>query len=337
LGNLLSRTLTLIDRFAGGLIPDVPPLSDTDVEEKLSNAGMEVFRQGETDIEEMVFSRALEQIWQLVRASDQYLESQAPWILAKDPGKKKHLERVLYRAADALRLLAIAIYPFMPDTARSISDQLGLDFEFSSATPSPIPFQERQWNRLPPGTRIRKTKALFPRILQTEPGAVSTTGHEAILSVLQGVKTVSDSISSSSPSLAGPAPVGQASQATAASPTTVPHTPPLGTPPQISIDEFMKIQLKTAKVVTAERVPRSEKLIKLIVSLGSEQRQIVAGIGKKYEPADLVGKCIVIVANLKPAKLMGIESQGMVLAAGDKDVAGLVTILEEVEPGTKVK
>jgi methionyl-tRNA synthetase len=99
----------------------------------------------------------------------------------------------------------------------------------------------------------------------------------------------------------------------------------------------MKIQLKTAKVLSAERVPKSEKLIKLIVSLGSEERQIVAGIGKKYEPADLVGKCIVIVANLKPAKLMGVESQGMVLAAGDKDVAGLVTIIEEVEPGTKVK
>ena len=99
----------------------------------------------------------------------------------------------------------------------------------------------------------------------------------------------------------------------------------------------MKIQLKTAKVLSAERVPKSEKLIKLQVSLGPEQRQIVAGIGKKYEPDVLVGKTIVIVANLKPAKLMGIESQGMVLAAGDTDVQGLLTILEEVDPGTKVK
>ena len=98
-----------------------------------------------------------------------------------------------------------------------------------------------------------------------------------------------------------------------------------------------KIQLKTATVLTAERVPKSEKLIKLQVDLGAEQRQIVAGIGKKYEPEALVGKRIVIVANLKPAKLMGIESQGMVLAAGDKEVGGLVTVLEDVEPGTKVK
>ena len=117
--------------------------------------------------------------------------------------------------------------------------------------------------------------------------------------------------------------------------------PPLATPappaPQITIDEFMKIQLKTAKILSAERVPKSEKLIKLQVSLGTEQRQIVAGIGKKYDPDVLVGKTIVIVANLKPAKLMGVESQGMVLAAGDTDVHGLLTIQEEVDPGTKVK
>jgi methionyl-tRNA synthetase len=110
-------------------------------------------------------------------------------------------------------------------------------------------------------------------------------------------------------------------------------------PAQITIDEFMKIQLKTAKILTAERVPKSEKLLKLQVSLGegTEPRQIVAGIGKKYEPEALIGKTIIIVANLKPAKLMGIESQGMVLAAGDSEVRGLATILEEVDPGTKVK
>ena len=121
---------------------------------------------------------------------------------------------------------------------------------------------------------------------------------------------------------------------TAPTATAVPAPP---APPQITIDEFMKIQLKTAKVLSAERVPKSEKLIKLQVSLGTEQRQIVAGIGKKYEPDALIGKTIVIVANLKPAKLMGIESQGMVLAAGDTDVQGLLTIQEEVDSGTKVK
>lgn len=128
-----------------------------------------------------------------------------------------------------------------------------------------------------------------------------------------------------------------ASPSVATSTAAVSSPVPPAAPAQISIDEFMKIQLKTATVLAAERVPKSEKLLKLRVSLGTEERQIVAGIGKKYEPESLVGKTIVIVANLKPAKLMGIESQGMVLAAGDSEVRGLVTILEEVDPGTKVK
>ena len=139
---------------------------------------------------------------------------------------------------------------------------------------------------------------------------------------------MTDSIPSPQATPASSTPVTPASQTAAAAPVV---------PVQIGIDDFMKIQLKTAKVVSAERVPKSEKLLKLQVSLGSEQRQIVAGIGKRYEPEALIGKTIVIVANLKPAKLMGIESQGMVLAAGDSEVRGLITILEEVDPGTKVK
>lgn len=133
---------------------------------------------------------------------------------------------------------------------------------------------------------------------------------------------------------AAPQPIPAATTPTT---TVAPAAPASAAPPQITVDEFMKIHLKTAKVISAERVPKSEKLLKLQVSLGTEQRQIVAGIGKKYEPESLVGKTIVIVANLKPAKLMGIESQGMVLAAGDSEVRGLATILEEVDPGTKVK
>ena len=140
---------------------------------------------------------------------------------------------------------------------------------------------------------------------------------------------------SETPATPQPVPAAGPTAQAAASATTAVTAP--AAPSQVTIDEFMKIHLRTAKVISAERVPKSDKLLKLHVSLGTEQRQIVAGIGKKYEPESLVGKTIVIVANLKPAKLMGIESQGMVLAAGDSDVRGLATILEEVDPGTKVK
>src|SRR5574341_1556821 len=320
LGNLLSRTLTLIERSAAGMVPDIPASLDTDIEEKLTVAGLEAFRLADSDIEEMAFSRALEQIWQLVRAADQYLEIHAPWTLAKDPSKRKLLERVLYRTADSLRLLAIAVYPFMPSTAELISQQLGLNLNFSATMPP----EDRQWYRLPPGTKTKKGDPLVPRQLS----ALPMHGHEAQLSIPQGAKTVTDTTPSPQATPAFATPVTPASQAAATAPSI---------PAQITIDDFMKIQLKTAKVLTAERVPKSEKLLKLQVTIGSEQRQIVAGIGKKYEPEALIGKTIVIVANLKPAKLMGVESQGMVLAAGDSEVRGLITILEEVDPGTKVK
>lgn len=318
LGNLLSRTLTLIERSTGGVIPHVPPPLSSDLEEKLTTAGIEAFSRADSEIEELAFSRALEQIWQLVRAADQYLEIHAPWTLAKDPSKRELLERVLYRAADSLRLLSIAIYPFMPSTAEAISQQLGINFDFLT----PVSSDDRQWNRLRPGTKIQKASALFPRI-QPQTGTLSVTGHVATLSVSQGVKPVNETPSPSQP-------VTSAAGQPAA-------TPPMSAPAQITIEDFQKIQLKTAKVLSAERVPKSEKLLKLQVSVGAEQRQIVAGIGKRYEPDSLIGKTIVIVANLKPAKLMGIESQGMVLAAGDTEVRGLATFVEDVEPGTKVK
>ena len=321
LGNLLSRTLTLIERSAGGTIPEIPPLLGTEAEEKLTAAGLDAFKLADSDIQEMAFSRALETIWQLVRAADQYLEIHAPWTLAKDPSNRRLLERVLYRAADSLRLLAIAIYPFMPSTSEAISQQLGINLDFNT----PIPFNDRQWNRLHPGTKIQKANALFPRI-QPQTGTLSVTGHAATLSVSQGAKSVSDTPSASQPTAGATAPTAAAAQ-----------VPTSAVPAQITIEEFQQIQLKTAKVLSAERVPKSEKLLKLQVSLGTEQRQIVAGIGKRYEPESLIGKTIVIVANLKPAKLMGIESQGMVLAAGDSEVRGLATFLEDVEPGTKVK
>lgn len=134
-----------------------------------------------------------------------------------------------------------------------------------------------------------------------------------------------------------PTPPSASSSPTA---TPTPVAPQLSAPPPvapITIDDFLKIQLKTAIVLSAERVPNSEKLIKLQVDLGTEKRQIVAGIGKKYEPNTLLGKRIVIVANLQPRKLMGLESQGMVLAAGEANVEGLITVLEDVAPGVKVK
>jgi methionyl-tRNA synthetase len=175
----------------------------------------------------------------------------------------------------------------------------------------PLLSQEITWGRLLPGTHVAKGGALFPRV-ETAAATIE----------MKGAPSVSSEPSPSAGS-AGVGPIQGVGQT--------------GAEGQITIEEFQKIQLKVATVLSAERVPKSERLIKLQVDLGTEQRQIVAGIGKTYEPQALIGKRIVVVSNLKPAKLMGVESQGMALAAGDNDVVGLVTILEDAQPGTKVK
>lgn len=302
LGNLLSRTLTLIERTQAGLIPN--PKEIGPAEQELQQATMTLLNEVlPRHMEQLEFNRALEAIWQVVQLANQYVDKTAPWTLAKKESDAEQLRTVLYTMAEILRCLSLATYPFMPSSAQSICSQLGISAEFIA----PLLKNKLEWGGLTPGTLIHKGPSLFPRI-ESKP---------------QGAKSVDDTSATSQPAPAAPV--------TPAAPAAV------AAPPQITIDEFMKIQLKTAKVLSAERVPKSEKLIKLQVSLGTEQRQIVAGIGKKYEPDTLIGKTIVIVANLKPAKLMGIESQGMVLAAGDADVRGLLTVLEEVDPGTKVK
>ena len=318
IGNLLSRTLTMIDRNCNGTIPEVP---QDYLEKESQKYSLLLFAKKQLLLlgknldgffKDLEFNNLLIQITSRATDVDIFIDEHEPWRLAKDPDKRLELNAVLYTAAECLRILSLYIYPFMPGTAKNIAEQLGLDTNFHS----PLLSQEIKWGELQSGTKIRKGNSLFPRI-ETKP---------------QGAKTVSDATTPPQPTTATPA----APSASSAAPQPVGAAAPAA-PAQITIDEFMKIQLKTAKVISAERVPKSEKLLKLQVSLGSEQRQIVAGIGKKYEPEALIGKTIVIVANLKPAKLMGIESQGMVLAAGDSEVRGLITLLEDVEPGTKVK
>lgn len=265
-----------------------------------------------TYIEQLQFSRALESLWELFQLCDQYIEKNAPWKLAKKPEDRPKLEKVLFNVAYSMAFSIPFLYPFMPNTAYEMARQLGLKPEFRN--------RKLEFNRFTAGIEIAKGTPLFPRII-TATGSLAFQGAEPKL--IKGETRVNEQ------------PTLQPASPTSTSTTPTPAT--AISPPSITIDDFMKIQLKTATVLSAERVPNSEKLIKLQVDLGNEKRQIVAGIGKKYEPDALMGKRIVIVANLQPRKLMGIESQGMVLAAGEANVEGLITVLEDVAPGMKVK
>ncbi len=300
LGNLLNRTLTMIERFAQGTVPE--PNEEARVDNLLQHQASQLPDLVRDHLAKLEFNRALEWIWGVVQVGNQHIDKNAPWNLAKKVEQRAVLNTVLYDAAEALRIVALMLYPFMPQAAEEIKRQLGIigGLNFSK----PLLAGDIQWGGLLPGTPIAKGNPLFPRIDTTK------TEGDARVSLDQRPPAI-------------PAP------------TAVPQ-PGSGAPP-ITIEDFRKVQLKVGKVLSAERVPKSEKLLKLQVDVGGEQLQIVAGIGKTYEPESLIGRRVVVVANLKPAKLMGVESQGMVLAAGDKEVGGLVTILEDVEPGTKVK
>jgi len=338
IGNLLSRTLTMIERFANGAIPAAGTPALPELEAMIATTAASLPEKIDHGFRAIAFRENLQAIWELIGLCDEYIDKAAPWKLAKNPENQPRLNTVLNTASKALRLLSVLLYPYMPQTALQLAQQLGLSFDFSK----PVPQTAYEWGAPLAETKICKGPSLFPRVLIVsenisvglkESAEVKKIDKEDKPGKPQGAKTVNDATPLSQPTTAIPTPTTAAPQVS----TTTAAAPTPTAPAQITIDEFMKIQLRTAKVLSAERVPKSEKLLKLQVSLGSEQRQIVAGIGKKYEPESLIGKTIVIVANLKPAKLMGIESQGMVLAAGDSEVRGLITILEEVDPGTKVK
>jgi methionyl-tRNA synthetase len=277
LGNLVSRTLTMIERYADGLVPSQGP--DDGFAELVAAAS----REAANSLDNFQFHRALQEIWVVIDRANRYIETSAPWNLAKDSGQRVRLDDVLYVLAETLRHVARLISPFMPDTAQAIGQSLGL-----SQVPN---FGPPAWGFLKNGQSISKTHVLFPR------------------------RTVVSEQSSA------------ASPASAASPQSG----------LIAIEDFQKVELRVGKVLTAERVPKSSKLLKLQVDLGTETRQIVAGIGTTYEPEALIGRFVTVVANLKPAKLMGVESQGMILAAGDKEVVGLLGFAEPVQPGMKIK
>ena len=306
IGNLLSRTLTMVERFSAGVVPAAGVPAIELLEAQIEQTARALPDQTEARFLELQFRENVQHIQTLVRLCDEYIDKAAPWKLAKKPDDFPRLQTVLNVTSRALRILSVLLYPYIPHTAEQFARQLGLSFDFTK----PLQSEAYAWTAPLADTKISKGAALFPRI---ESNA-------------QGAKAVSETPPPSQPAT----PIAPAAGQVAAPQQTSASS-------QITIEEFQKIQLKTAKVLSAERVPKSEKLLKLQVSVGAEQRQIVAGIGKRYEPESLIGKTIVIVANLKPAKLMGIESQGMVLAAGDTEVRGLATFVEDVEPGTKVK
>ncbi len=320
LGNLASRTLTMITRYFKGEVPYPSNTAHTPADAAIADAARKAIADCGTMFDQYQFSRALETVWALVGAVDKYIVENEPWALdeKKDEESRSRLATVLYTSAEALRIVTALAHPVMPDATARIWAQLGLgDIKKFDLT-------QLQWGQLHLGTKLGEVQAVFPRADKSAVERMQKM-EEPSVSVGTGVSPVQPS---------------EARQPAApAKPEAAAIKPAAAIPDgKISIDDFAKVELRVAQVKTAERVKGADRLLRLEVDLGTEVRQLVAGIAEAYEPETLIGRKVVIVANLAPRKLRGLESNGMIVAAspeGGKPV--LASFLEDVPVGTRLK
>lgn len=297
LGNLLSRTTAMLEKFCDGRIP--APADQQPVDHELIQMTLALPAQVDEFLDKFEFSKALTTIWKVVNRANKYIDETAPWALAKDAAQADRLGTVLYNMAEVMRIVTVLCGPFMPNLPGRVWEQLGLTGVPGAQTWESL----KAWGGLPVGTKIKRGQPLFPRIEveqdRQEPQQEKTEAQ------LQKAKA--------------------------------PDRESEGQNNQISIEDFAKVDLRVAEVLAAKKVEKADKLLELTVSLGQDTRTVVAGIAKYYDPQELVGKKVVLVANLKPAKLRGITSQGMILAASDENGLGLLTLDRDVSTGAKVK
>jgi methionyl-tRNA synthetase len=352
-GNLTSRTLAMINKYFEGVIPA------GEAEPRIVAAAETAAKEFAQHFEALDFSRSLEALWALVAAVDGYITEKAPWKLgaSQEPEARAALAGILYTCAEALRMLTALVYPVLPEATTRIWAQLGLG-ELGQAD-----LKDVRWGQLAPGTKLGPSSPVFPRAEKDTVDRMNELESSNSSKIAETTPTSEAAVTSSVPAEPVPAPqptaiaAQQAASVAAQAVTDVATKAPaaltpsasLGavpvageTPaakPLISIDDFAKVELRVAQVVTAERVKGADRLLRLEVSLGDEVRQIVAGIAEAYAPETLIGRKVVIVANLAPRKLRGLESNGMIVAAsvGEKGKPVLAGFLEDIEVGARLK
>jgi methionyl-tRNA synthetase len=346
LGNLVSRVAAMAHRYRGGRLAPAAAASGA-----LARRGDEAAAAYRIAMDALVLHDGVAAAFRLVDAANEFIAETAPWKLAKDPSAADRLSQVLFDAAEAIRLVAVLLSPIMPASSAEILRRIGAaggslhldgDGRWRAEGERLLTQEGPLWPRF--DTSAVDSRSVDPPPSRRFGGPPEPGGGGQVRAVRQKETTVSDE--TPSPEHAAPSPQRPAPSTAQSAPSTqhpasdTPHPAP-GAPAggdRIAIDDFMKVELRVAKVLTAERVPKSNRLLKLHVDVGTEQRTLVAGIAEAYEPEALVGKSVVIVFNLKPAKLMGIESNGMVLAAspdGGKPI--VVTFNEPPAPGTRVR
>lgn len=337
LGNLASRTLTMIAKSFRGEVP-YPSKTATrkPADDAIANLATETIATCGELFREYQFSRALEKVWELVAAVNKYLVETEPWAIAdkEDETSRSRLGTILYTSAESLRVVTALVEPIIPDSAARIWKQLGLGDirRFNVST--------LEWGQLPLGTKLGAVEPVFPRADKSAIEAMQKIEEERSPATV--VSEVRAEPAKSTPPPAGAyAKAGQPATQAAVGPTSGAPVPSASVTAdnKISIEDFAKVELRVGQVKTAEKVKGADKLLRLEVDIGSEVRQIVAGIAEAYAPESLIGRKVVIVVNLAPRKLRGIESNGMIVAAsvGEKGTPVLAGFLEDVPVGARLK
>ena len=298
LGNLLHRTLSMINKYNKGIIEQ--PGDIREVDQALINDATKTIAEYKNYMDNMKLSDSIKLVWSFISRTNKYIDETTPWVLGKDEARKAELNRVLYDLVESLRAISVMIEPFIPTTARRIWAQLNLPQNFDEIRISDI----EGWGKTPVGIQINKPEQLFPRI------EIEEEKPEAKKEVKENKKAKKEE-------------------------QKAPEKAKENEDGMIGIEDFSKIDLRVVEILAAEPVPKTDKLMKIQVSLGDEERTVVSGIAKHYKPEDLIGKHVVLVANLKPAKLRGVMSHGMLLAASKGDELQIVETTMPV--GSKVK
>ena len=344
LGNLASRILAMLQQYFDGLVPEPLPSSKqagasnmrAEVDGGFNFPFIAVANQVQNNYQQFFeafdFSRALDEIWSFISQLNRYLRETEPWIMAKDPSKKDALASVLYNATESLRFAVALLHPVLPKATERLWQQLN---QISSLKDVRLPLLG--WGApgdpacLKPGTKVGEPRPIFPRLDKSEAVArlyefaeADRKGHQAPTEKEKTVETPSEG----KPAITGEAPA-QPTGALVAAPVS----------DKISIEDFAKVEMRVGEILSAEPIPKADKLLKLQVDIGTEVRQVCAGIAEYYQPEQLVGMKVVLVTNLQPRKLRGVESNGMIVAAsvGDEGRPVLVTFKEDVPKGAKLR